>query len=71
MTFRCEGTLLASESEGFGRKRGTFMGLLIAFSYLFSLGLCSAFVCCGALLVLSRVRPLLDRQRVALWGVGQ
>jgi hypothetical protein len=47
------------------------MGFLIDVCYLTSLGICSALVCCGALLVVCRVLPLLDRQRAALWGVGQ
>lgn len=46
------------------------MGFLFSVCYLVSLGLCSAFVCCGVLLVVFRVLPLLERQRAALWGVG-
>jgi hypothetical protein len=47
------------------------MGLFIEVSYLVALGICSTLVCCGALVLLIRVPPLVSRQRAALWGVGR
>lgn len=47
------------------------MGFIVAFGFLFLVGLCSVVVCCGALVLLIRVSPLVSRQRAALWGVGR
>lgn len=45
------------------------MGFIVQFSYLVLLGLCSACVCGGLLVLLVRVPLLVSRQRATLWGV--
>lgn len=47
------------------------MGIIVQFTFLLVVGLVSVMVCGGLLAVFCRLVPLLDRQRVALWGVGQ
>jgi len=47
------------------------MGQLLSFSYYFVLGICSTFVCCGALVLLVRVPLLVSRQRATLSGVSR
>ena len=47
------------------------MQFIFDFSYLVALGLCATLTGCGALLLCSRVAPLVARQRVALHGVSR
>lgn len=45
------------------------MGLFVQVLFLVLVALASVSVCCGSLLLLTRVTPLVERQRAALWGV--
>ena len=47
------------------------MGQLLTFSFYFAVGTCSTLVCCGALVLLVRVSPLVSRQRATLSGVSR
>lgn len=45
------------------------MGLFVQAIFLLLVALTSVSVCCGLLLLLFRMLPLIQRQRAALWGV--
>ena len=45
------------------------MGLLVQAVFLVLVALTSVSVCCGLLLFLLRVLPLIQQQRATLWGV--
>lgn len=47
------------------------MGMIVQCLFLVLVALASVMVCGGLLVLLSRLVPLLDRQRVTLWGVGR
>ena len=50
---------------------GVEMGIIVQSLFLVLVGLASVMVCGGSLALLCRLVPLLDRQRVALRGVGE
>jgi len=48
---------------------GAEMEIIVQSLFLVLVGLTSVMVCGGSLALLCRLVPLLDRQRVTLWGV--